>query len=173
MPRVSEPSILRRIGALVLALVLCSPMGCARTYVVTKKRLEKLEPQQTTKDEVVKIFGQPDSVEPRTPAGETLVYVQRKRSFVQGGVLGAAVMGLYWGLAGLAFAGGPAGLVVVPPAMLLGGAVGVAGGSILVKDISALRVHLNAQQLVEHYEVVQKKRLDTRPKSWPGSRQSP
>lgn len=101
------------------------------------------------------------------------VYVQRKRSFVQGGVLGAAVMGLYWGLAGLAFASGPAGLVVVPPAMLLGGAAGAAGGSILVKDISALRVHLNAQQLVEHYEVVQKKRRDTRPKSWPGSRQGP
>jgi hypothetical protein len=124
---------------------------------VTKKRLERLEPQKTTKAQVLKTFGEPDRVEPRTPSGETLVYIQRKRRFMEGGVIGALVMGIFWGLAGLAYASGPAGLVVVPPAMLLGAGVGAAGGSILVKDIGALRVNLDQQGVVENYQIVPKK----------------
>ncbi len=121
--------ISRNVGCALLAAALSLSAGCGgRTYVVTKKRLDKLEPQKTTKEQVVKIFGQPDTIEARVPSGETLVYAQRKRRFMEGGAIGAIAMGLYWGLAGLAFAGGPAGLVVVPPAILLGGAVGAASG---------------------------------------------
>lgn len=140
----------------LLATAVSVSSGCARTYVVTNRRLQQLEPQKTTRERVIRVFGQPDKVEPRSPSGETLIYIQRKRQFVKGGVIGALIMGIYWGLAGLAFAGGPAGLVVVPPAMLLGGAVGAAGGSILVKDISALHVHVDDQDIVESYQIVPK-----------------
>ncbi len=154
----SEPTIGRKLGCVGLAVALSLSMGCARTYVVTKKRLDQLEPQKTTKEKVIKIFGDPDRVEARAASGETLVYVQRKRQFVRGGVVGSVLMGLYWGLAGLAFAGGPAGLVVVPPAMLLGAAAGAVGGGLLVKNISALRVNLNEQNVVENYEIVPTKK---------------
>ena len=143
----------QRAGVVVLAAALGLSTGCARTYVVTKKRLDGLELQKTTKARVLKAFGEPDRVEPRESGGETLVYVQRKRRFLEGGIWGGALMGLYWGLAGLAV-GGPAGLVVVPPAMLLGAGVGAAGGTLLVKDIAALRVHLDSRDVVETYEII-------------------
>ena len=59
---------------LALSLASCSSFSHQTTKAIAFSEVEKLEPGKSTKDKVLRLFGKPDEVSPRTKTQEAWIY---------------------------------------------------------------------------------------------------
>ena len=148
-----EPTTGNRVCAVALA---CLIAGCATSSTFPGQSLQQLRPHETTKSQVLALFGRPQQVVQRVPEGETLIYTQRKRSVGWGATIGAVLASIAIAIPAILIAPftGGSSLMMIPICGAAGGVVGGAGGALVKRNVKSVMIELDSRGVVEAYQLV-------------------
>lgn len=119
----------------------CMLSGCATSHI--RKNHALIEPGVTTREEVQALFGEPNDVV-KGQTSETLVFVERGRSSVKGGLIGASAFGAAVAVPSIALAPFTLGisLIAIPAAAIVGAIGGAVAGAFIEVDKAKMIVEV-------------------------------
>jgi len=121
----------------------CLLSSCATSHL--QKNSALIQSGVTTREEIQALFGAPGDVI-KGPTSETLVFVERGRNAVKGGLIGAAAFGAAVAVPSIALAPFTLGLslIAIPAAAVVGGIGGAVAGALIENDQAKMLVEIGS-----------------------------